>query len=436
MPTIKAFIRTSARKDRVKIRFRLSDGGGIQLFHTSNIEVDPDIWSNKSQEIKPKAICTTKERNQITLDVTSRKSLIREIYEAQQDKTILTSKWLDHEISRRLNPDFQKLSAGNIFDSFAEFIEKKKISDYRKRDFRVVERTLKRFDLYRRAQNKTPLSFHNFTIHTLRDFDYFLHNEYIIYAESPEIFAELPYRRAPDKRGTNTINEILSRLRSFFSWSVYMDKITESPFRKFSIEEGVYGTPYYITIDEREKLYHTNLSRHPQLSIQRDIFVFQCLIGCRVGDLYEMTKKNVINGAIEYVPRKTKDGRPVTVRVPLNKTAQEILHKYQDCGDSLFPFISQQKYNQAIKRVFLAARLRRPVTVINPKTQEPEVRPLNEIASSHLARRTFVGNLYKKVKDPNLVGSLSGHKEGSKAFSRYRDIDEEMKIDLVNLLEK
>ena len=38
------------------------------------------------------------------------------------------------------------------------------------------------------------------------------------------------------------------------------------------------------------------------------------------------------------------------------------------------------------------------------------------------------------VKDPNLVGALSGHKEGSKAFARYRTIDDEMKKELVNLL--
>ena len=75
------------------------------------------------------------------------------------------------------------------------------------------------------------------------------------------------------------------------------------------------------------------------------------------------------------------------------------------------------------------------VTVLNPTTGAKEKRPLNEIASSHLARRTFIGNLYKKVKDPNLVGSLSGHKEGSKAFARYRDIDEDMTKELVNLLD-
>ncbi|MBB4037662.1 hypothetical protein GGR21_003583 [Dysgonomonas hofstadii] len=89
----------------------------------------------------------------------------------------------------------------------------------------------------------------------------------------------------------------------------------------------------------------------------------------------------------------------------------------------------------AIKTIFLAARLKRLVTVINPQTREAEIKPLYSIASSHLARRTFVGNLYKQVKDPNLVGSLSGHKEGSKAFARYRDIDEDMKKDLVKLLE-
>ena len=63
------------------------------------------------------------------------------------------------------------------------------------------------------------------------------------------------------------------------------------------------------------------------------------------------------------------------------------------------------------------------------------LRPICDIASSHLARRCFVGNLYKKVKDPNLIGKLSGHKEGSRAFSRYRNIDEETSRELVTLLE-
>ena len=198
----------------------------------------------------------------------------------------------------------------------------------------------------------------------------------------------------------------------------------------------MYGTPYYISIDERNKIYRTNLSRHPQLAVQRDVFVFQCLIGCRVGDLYKLTRENIIDGAVEYIPRKTKDGHPVTVRVPLNAIAREILAKYADyAGPPLFPLMAEQQYNKAIKRIFLAAGLKRRVTILNPLTREGEQRPIWEVASSHLARRAFVGNLYKQVKDPNLVGALSGHKEGSKAFARYREIDEEMKNELVKMLE-
>jgi integrase len=104
-------------------------------------------------------------------------------------------------------------------------------------------------------------------------------------------------------------------------------------------------------------------------------------------------------------------------------------------GDSLLPFIYEQKYNEAIKEAFKLAEINRVVTILDPLTNEDVKKPLYEVVSSHMARRTFIGNIYKKVKDPNLVGALSGHKEGSKAFNRYREIDEEMKKELVNLLD-
>ena len=74
-------------------------------------------------------------------------------------------------------------------------------------------------------------------------------------------------------------------------------------------------------------------------------------------------------------------------------------------------------------------------SVPDPTTRREARMPISECASSHMARRTFCGNLYKRVKDPNLVGALSGHKEGSRAFARYREIDEDMKRDLVSMLE-
>ena len=47
----------------------------------------------------------------------------------------------------------------------------------------------------------------------------------------------------------------------------------------------------------------------------------------------------------------------------------------------------------------------------------------------------MVGNLCKEVKDPNLFAKISGRVENSRAFSRYRDIDEEMAKETIIKLE-
>lgn len=97
-------------------------------------------------------------------------------------------------------------------------------------------------------------------------------------------------------------------------------------------------------------------------------------------------------------------------------------------------FISAQKYNDYIKVVLTKCGITRLVTVLNPITRKEEKQPINEIGSSHMARRTFIANIYNKVPDPNVIGSMTGHVEGSRAFARYRTIEEEVKKSLVDIL--
>ena len=120
----------------------------------------------------------------------------------------------------------------------------------------------------------------------------------------------------------------------------------------------------------------------------------------------------------------------------MHPKALELIEKYRgvDTQGRLFPCITGQRYNDAIKVIFGMAGITRKVEIRNPKTGEPEFKPLNEIASSHLARRTFVGNAYFKVSDPNIIGKMSGHVEGSKAFKRYRNIEDETLFNVINLL--
>lgn len=453
MATITAFIRVAtSKKKTANVRFRLRDGRSVQLLYASDIEVRPEHWDSKKEEIKAKVVMNPEEKARFNKAVSDLKNLISDIYNAAPDKDGLTSAWLKEEIDRAQHPEKYGITKQppTFFETFATFLDTRNISEVRKRNFRVIYRALQRFEIYTRLYSRPDfvLALDTITADTLRRFEDFLRTEYQHFVKDEEsgkfvctpdykpVFEAVPETRTPAQRGQNTISDIFTKLRTFFLWAIETGQTANNPFKKYSIKECVYGTPYYITIEERNTLYQADLTARPQLAIQRDIFVFQCLIGCRVGDLYKLTRSNLIKGAIEYVPRKTKEGRPVTVRVPLNATAKEIIERYADTeGNALFPFISEQKYNAAIKRAFTAAGITRPVTIINPTTREPEVRPINEIASSHLARRCFVGNLYKQVKDPNLVGALSGHKEGSRAFARYREIDEEMKQNLVKMLE-
>lgn len=441
MASITAFIRVSKKRiNRASVRFRLSDGRNVQLFHASELEVNPTDWDEKRQEIKAKVIYDAEKRATFNKAVADRKNMLLEIYTTASIKEDITSEWLDVEVDKRLHPEkyIVQEHRQTFFEAFEEFTGKRKLSDWRIRAIKVVIRALRRYELYARrtVDSRFMLEFNTITPLVLRDFEEFLRNEHTFCGQYPDIYAAVPESRTPQPRGQNTINGILTKLRTFYIWANDVGKTTNNPFRNYSVEECVYGTPFYISIDERNKIYNTNLHRHPQLAVQRDIFVFQCVIGCRVGDLYKMTRENIIGGAVEYIPRKTKDGHPVTVRVPLNAIAREILGRYADYkGAGLFPLVAEQQYNRAIKRIFLAAGLKRKVTILNPLTREAEQRPIWEVASSHLARRAFVGNLYKQVKDPNLVGALSGHKEGSRAFARYRDIDDEMKNELVKMLE-
>jgi integrase len=97
------------------------------------------------------------------------------------------------------------------------------------------------------------------------------------------------------------------------------------------------------------------------------------------------------------------------------------------------PFISDQRYNINLKNLFRELKINRIVTRLNPTTGEPEQVPICDIVSSHMARRAFVGNLYGKV-DNGIIGSMSGHVAGSKAFTRYYDVSKELQQDAISKL--
>ena len=431
--------------------------GHIDQYAKTNIFVLPDQWNPGTERViiprfrvmTDENIKTIVELTDINARIDTVEKLIQDSFiEAGAGKAPLSGTWLA-DLLHAFNFPAVEESRG-VFDVMDRYIADNDIAPGTVRRFRVVSRVFRRFLVFQGYD--TDMTVDDLTGDILREFVDYLVNEHTYFEVDTDeaghthvvflndrfrvAFQAVPESRLPAERGQNTINKILTLFRTIILWAVKNDLTTNDPFRKFAVPQALYGTPYYITVEERNQLFRFDLSDNPRLAVQRDIFVFQCVVGCRVSDLRNLTKESVINGAIEYIPRKTKEGRPVTVRVPLNAVAREILERYRDTpGRALLPCIADQNYNYAIKEVFTVCGLTRLVTVLNPTTRQEEKRPLNEVASSHLARRCFIGNLYKQVKDPNLIGKLSGHVEGSRAFARYRDIDEEMRRELVTMLE-
>ena len=431
----------------------------------SGIWVSPKRWGKKNGITIPTIPGEEQEKLLQKKELLKRlTAYIEDEINKVEDKNAIDKVWGEKKVRTFYKPTkAPKEREKSFFDVIDTYLSSHKLSEQRLKNFKVLTRCLHRFELFKKKDGSWvfSLTLANLSPELLRQIEDFLTDEKAIFLRYTEIYEQFPYsakiavktpkrkrppilddggnevpKGMPKPRGQNTVADLLTRFRAFILWAIDNGYTTNNPFKHFSIGEIVYGTPIYISNEERNKLLETDLYDDKDVETQRDIFVFQCLVGCRVSDLYKMTYRSIINGAVEYIPRKTKEDRPITVRVPLNDTALKLIAKYQDYSrDMLFPFNTEQDYNRKIKIAFQRAGLDRIVTVLDQQTRQEVQRPLYEVASSHMARRTFIGNIYKKVKDPNLVGALSGHKEGGKAFARYRDIDEEMKKELIGFLD-
>ena len=100
----------------------------------------------------------------------------------------------------------------------------------------------------------------------------------------------------------------------------------------------------------------------------------------------KFTPQYIENKILAYTPKKTDDQEEaIQARVPLHPKAIELIKKYkgQDKKGRLFPFVSAQKYNDAIKAIFTMAGITRNVEVRNSLTGEYELRPINEIVNDN-----------------------------------------------------
>lgn len=177
---------------------------------------------------------------------------------------------------------------------------------------------------------------------------------------------------------------------------------------------------------------------YTNLEVYKDMLVFGCGVGCRFGDLVKIRVGDLQLDGIQYI-RFVMEKTRREVRVPFNDFTEPISRKYSNGkrkDDYLFPqtpqgnFISNQKFNLYIKEVCRKVGLSRMVVKREYVGQEIKegtdlLRPLFEVVSSHIVRRTFIREGINSNLPYHIIRSMSGHTSDKVFQSYFSTLDEE-----------
>ena len=324
----------------------------------------------------------------------------------------------------------------NFWKSYEQFYtEKKSFNRGYYKTLLTLKNTLEKFEI----ETKNKMSF-----------DYVLYGNFEYDFKIFCLNVKLPKKEGSkvDNIGlsNNYVNKLLCNLKIFLGWSKGNRKITESvKFKSLPMVRG--SVLVYLNVDEVNKMYYHKDYDYPNvypnveiikdydkngkpiywnnLELIKDIFTFQCSVGCRWGDIHNMSVGmfKIEKGFFVWTMSKTKD----SVKVPENKISLGIFKKYSKGKNQqqfLFPKYSSQKFNQHLKDIGkelgFKRLIKRQMMVGSDyrKGTEKDVFTY-ELLSSHSGRRSFIKNLIDLgTMDNWSIMKLSGHKTiGS--FQKY-----------------
>lgn len=347
-------------------------------------------------------------------------------------------------------------SRKTIYDYIEEYCKHgrtgERLSDGRITAFRSVARYLLRYQLYEqmvRGRRDFVVDYDTMITEDLRSFQNFVTDEAELIKAYPAKFAtinkrvdaEMPvkHKQAIKDRGCNYVREVMLKLRTIFRYiRVTLHKTNNDPFEGMTIGQMVYGDPIPLRKSERNHLAEFDFGsgkREAKMAMRRDIFIFQCYVGARYGDLQTFTQeknieKKVVDGkefwTLHYYPKKTQHHADTTeARVPLIDKAVELIKKYnRDPDKTLFPPQDEHNMVLAIKRMCRLAGIDRMVN-FRFSGRAAENKKICEIVGTHTARRTFIDIAVKDGVPLHKLCKMTGHRPGSSSLARYYHTEDE-----------
>ena len=288
---------------------------------------------------------------------------------------------------------------------------------------------------------RTSMQVREFTADMVLQFRRFLYDEYTYVPLYPDLYPRGSGHRPPKQRMRDTtVVHDLKLLQAFFAELENTREIRRSPFRSISVEKRrimmhvMYDAPTFLRAEELRQVMATQVPS--ELQWVKDLFVLNCALGCRISDLLRLTMEKVSvsdDGIpyVHYVPRKTARIMTVNQEVvtPLIAPALEIVQRTRLRLMDGNQHYGKQRYNKALRELLRMCGINRRVCVFDSATCDNSYRPICEVATSKLARKTHV-DMMNKVQINYYAAGL--HRAGSDAVFRYTRLELADRFALLN----
>lgn len=216
----------------------------------------------------------------------------------------------------------------------------------------------------------------------------------------------------------NGMMKHIQRLKKITNFCIKNNYITNDPFISFKIK---FKKSNRVYINNEELHILKNIKLNKSLHKIRDIFLFACYTGLSYIDLYNLNIKNIQIGDDNlkwiFIKRHKTD---IPSNVPILPPALIILNKYktQNNINGIFPMISNQKTNIALKEIARLCNFNKKLTF-------------------HCARHTFATTITLTNGVPiETVSKMLGHNNIKTTQIYARVIDSKISDDMMKLRQK
>lgn len=381
-----------SKKDEAPLNLRLLyryDGKDYVIGAKTKFEVTKIYWNKQHNLKRPKDIDVINLQNEVNQELNKIENHILKAFN-NADPLAISKDWLQLQINLYYNPPQKEKNIPiNLVDYIDFYI------DYRKHElkptsvtkYNVIKHKMERLQ----EKRKKPI--------LIKEINESFKREFVEY-----------YKQ--EKYSINTTQRELGFIKTFCKHARSLEVETHPQLDQLRLSKEKVEK-IYLTFDELEQIEKTkDLPDH--LENARDWLIISCFLGQRISDFMRFTDKmlRVEQGKtlIEFTQKKT--GKLMTV--PLHEKVLKILDK----RDGKFPrAISDQRYNDYIKEVCKAAKLKTKIKGSKQSETAPESGIFRketkmfqkwELVTSHIGRRSFATNFYGKIPTTYLI-YITGH---------------------------